>query len=140
MNDIVREWVEKAEEDYSVALREHRARTSPAPGAVCFHAQQCIEKYLKAVLTRRGVPFAKVHDLAVLLAACLSHYPLWDAMTADMKRLSKYAVRFRYPGESADRSDAQAAIRIMKVCRGDIRSGLGLSPTDEKGRRRTKRR
>lgn len=126
MNVVVREWIDKAEEDYVVALREFRARKLPAHGAVCFHAQQCIEKYLKAVLTRRGIAFAKVHDLAVLLTPCLQHFPLWSAMAADMKRLSKYAVRFRYPGESADKSDALAAVRIMKACRRDIRAGFGL--------------
>ena len=126
MNVVVKEWIDKAEEDYVVALREYRARKLPAHGAVCFHAHQCIEKYLKAVLTQRGIAFAKVHDLAVLLTPCLQHFPLWEAMAADMKRLSKYAVRFRYPGESADKSDAQAAVRIMKACRRDIRDGFGL--------------
>jgi HEPN domain-containing protein len=93
---------------------------------VCFHAHQCIEKYLKALLTQRGIAFAKIHDLAMLLAPCLAFFPLWQAMAADMKRLSKYAVRFRYPGESADKMDAQDAVRIMKAFRRDIRDGLGL--------------
>ena len=126
MNAMAKEWIEKAEEDCIVAMREYRARKSPAHGAVCFHAQQCIEKYLKAVLTQRGMPFAKIHDLAILLAPCVEHFPLWHAMAPDMKRLSKYAVRFRYPGDSADKRDAQDAVRIMKACRRDIREGLGL--------------
>lgn len=30
---------------------------------VCFHAQQSIEKALKAVLTANGIPFRRIHDL-----------------------------------------------------------------------------
>jgi len=50
MKVVVREWVGKAEGDFATAVRESRARKHPNPDAVCFHAQQCIEKYLKGVL------------------------------------------------------------------------------------------
>jgi hypothetical protein len=30
---------------------------------VGFHAQQCVEKYLKAVLVYRSIPFTKTHDI-----------------------------------------------------------------------------
>ena len=126
MNAVLREWIEKAEEDYVVALREYRARKRPAYNAACFHAQQCIEKYLKAVLTKQGIAFAKIHDLTLLLAPCLALFPLWEAMRADLKRLSGHAVRFRYPGESAEKTDAAAAVRIMKTCRQEIRDALGI--------------
>ena len=103
MNAILNEWIEKAEEDYGVAIRELRARKNPAFNAIWFHAQQCIEKYLKATLTKQARPFTKTHDLDALLNANLDRFPLWAGMSADMKRLSQYAVQFRYPGESADR-------------------------------------
>ncbi len=45
MNDLVREWIEKAEGDYRVALRESQVTDEPSWDAVCFHAQQSIEKY-----------------------------------------------------------------------------------------------
>lgn len=126
MNAVLREWIEKAEEDYTVALREYRARKRPAYNAACFHAQQCVEKYLKAVLTKHGIAFTKIHDLTLLLAACLPLFPLWEAMRADLKRLSGHAVRFRYPGESAEKADAAAAVRIKKACRQELRETLGI--------------
>jgi len=46
------EWLEKAEEDYTVASSLHADRT---PGAICFHCQQCVEKWLKAALVKHGV-------------------------------------------------------------------------------------
>ena len=48
MTPLTVEWVEKAEGDRATALRELRASHAPNYDAVCFHAQQCIEKYLKA--------------------------------------------------------------------------------------------
>ena len=130
MNAILREWLDKAEEDYAVAVREARVRKNPAFNAICFHAQQCIEKYLKAVTCRESKPMTKTHDLDVLLNGCLDRYPLWEAMRADLKRLSRYAVQFRYPGESADREEARLAVKTMKRCRQQIRAALGLRELD----------
>ena len=66
VREITLEWVAKAEEDASVSERESRVRKQPSPGAVCYHAQQCIEKYLKAVLQEQGCPIPKIHDLTSL--------------------------------------------------------------------------
>mgnify|MGYP001806146018 FL=1 len=50
MNPLTVEWVDKAEGDFTTALRELRGRKSPNYDAACFHAQPCVEKYLKARL------------------------------------------------------------------------------------------
>ncbi len=64
MNDLVNEWVKKAEGDFTSALREYRARKSPNYDAAGFHAQQCIEKYLKAILQQyNNIRFEKIHYL-----------------------------------------------------------------------------
>lgn len=47
MKRETKEWVSKAEGDWRVAQRE-MAATDPVNDAVCFHAQQCVEKYLTA--------------------------------------------------------------------------------------------
>jgi len=62
MKLLTREWVEKAEEGYRVARRERQAKP-PAYSAVCFHAQQCVEKYLKALLQEHESAFSRTHDL-----------------------------------------------------------------------------
>ena len=59
MNDLTIEWVQKAEGDYETTLRESRVRRHPNYDAVCFHAQQTAEKYLKAVLQESGFSFPK---------------------------------------------------------------------------------
>lgn len=126
MSGLVKEWVAKAEGDYTTALREYRARKSPNYDAACFHAQQCIEKYLKAVLQQHDVPFRKIHDLEILLQACLGKVPLWQAMQDDMELLTQYAIHFRYPGESADKVEAKLAIDAMIRCRCEIREEFGV--------------
>lgn len=50
MNPITIEWADKAEGDFATAQRELDAADHPNYDAVCFHAQQCVEKYLKACL------------------------------------------------------------------------------------------
>jgi HEPN domain-containing protein len=52
----------KATED-AVALREFAANTEIADTVLDFHAQQAIEKWLKAVLARHEVNFEYTHDL-----------------------------------------------------------------------------
>ena len=55
MNPLTREWIEKAEGDFATAGRELRARKNPNYEAACFHAQQCAEKYLKAILQEQSI-------------------------------------------------------------------------------------
>ena len=64
--------------------------------AIGFHAHQCVEKALKAVLTHKGVVFRRTHDMAELLdllsdagIASLPHADLLD-------ELNPYAVEARY--------------------------------------------
>jgi len=131
MNELLKEWVAKAEGDYETALREYRARWRPNPDAVCFHAQQCVEKYLKAELQRNGVPFPRIHDLSQLLNLCLPRHPLWDSMRPGLIALARYAVLFRYPGEFATRAEAKKAMATMKSVRLEIRQALGLHTTKD---------
>src|ERR1035441_6136638 len=66
MKPSTREWVAKAEEDYLAALDLARRRKRPLWSGVCFHAQQCAEKYLKARMEEAGlaVPNADLDVLA----------------------------------------------------------------------------
>ena len=126
MNPITLEWVGKAEGDFATAERELRVQTDPNYDAVCFHAQQCAEKYLKARLQEAGIPFGKTHDLPVLLNMLLSVEPTWGAMLSDLQTLSAYAVAYRYPGDSADVVDATDAVNKCRNVRRVVRSSIGL--------------
>ena len=67
MTPEISEWIDKAEGDWASLLRESAVVTSdPNLDGVCFHAQQCAEKYLKSRLVMAGVPFRFSHDLLYL--------------------------------------------------------------------------
>jgi len=66
MNATDKEWITKAEGDYATAGRELRASESPNYDAVCFHAEQAVEKLMKALLIHLRVTPPRTHDLAVL--------------------------------------------------------------------------
>jgi len=126
MNDIVREWVEKAEGDFHSAERELRARKYPNYDAACFHSQQCAEKYLKAFLVHRQVAFRPIHDLEILLGLITPRHPEFELIRDLLLLLNDYAVDFRYPGTTATKDKARAAVRAMRTVRAFIRQKLGL--------------
>lgn len=127
MKPLTEEWVSKAEGDFATVQREYRARKMPNYDGLCFHAQQCAEKYLKARLCEGGIPFGKIHDLAALLDQVLPLEPAWESFRRSMAYLSEYAVNFRYPGESADKEAARDAYRRCRAFRESAREALGVA-------------
>lgn len=127
MNDLVTEWIQKAEGDFNSALREYRARKLPNYDAAVFHAQQCIEKYIKAILQKNNVPFHKIHDLLALMQLCGSLVNELELYKELLAYLNQFAIVFRYPGESATREQAKQALNAMNILRPILRNKLGLS-------------
>ena len=126
MKPMTVEWVAKAEADFATALRECRVRKNPNYDGICFHYQQCAEKYLKARLCEAEIPFGKIHDLVALLEQVLNVEPNWEIFREDLSYLSDFAVAFRYPGESADKTFAVEARRLYSFFRKTARSSLRL--------------
>src|SRR5438105_13297296 len=69
MKKTTREWVKKAEQDYVLAKQGSRSKV-PVHDGVCFHCQQCAEKYLKGLMEELGLAVPKTHDR---YAACRAH-------------------------------------------------------------------
>lgn len=118
-------WVERAEEDYLMA-RSALRRRKPFTYSACFHAQQCAEKYLKAILVSKGVAFAKAHDLLLLSEQCEKAGVLVTIEAKQLSTLSDYAVRVRYPGEDPTPDEAREAVEIAKTVRCFVRRWMGL--------------
>jgi len=76
---------------------------------VLFHAQQAVEKALKAYLTWHQVPFGKTHDLRQLSKACAAIDPALAPELAPAIPLTRYAWQFRYPGDPDEPTEAEAA-------------------------------
>jgi HEPN domain-containing protein len=126
MKASTREWVAKAEEDLAVALTLARPRKKPLWAPLCFHSQQCVEKYLKARLNEASILFHRTHDLEQLLNQALVVEPLWAAFRPALKRLSDAAVVPRYPGGVFTKAEAQRALKTCRAFRNEARLSLGL--------------
>ncbi len=141
MKPVTQTWVEKAEADLATAKRELRARKSPNYDAACYHAQQCAEKYLKAVLLEEEREFKYEHDLAYLLNILVKVNHWWEFLHLAAQFLTDNGVRFRYPGNNADKQLARDAVKAADLIRERMREHLRISEptrssTKKKGRKK----
>jgi HEPN domain-containing protein len=127
MNDIndPLAWVRKAEEDFLLAQSALR-RKKPLITGACFHAQQCAEKYMKALLVSRKADFPMSHDLLLLNNLCSNVGIFLEIEARLLSELTDYAVRTRYPGEEPILTDAKEALGTSKMIRKFARTFLGL--------------
>ena len=128
MTPATREWVQKAENDYGIACVLARSRKRGRNDGICFHSQQCAEKYLKARLVEAGVPFPRTHELSVLLALTIAIEPAWAIFAPELRVLAAWAVLPRYPGVNPDAAAARTAMKICRQFRDVARLALGLKP------------
>jgi len=128
MKPVTEEWVGKAHGDMSVAEWEMKAR-EPVYDAVCFHAQQCVEKLLKAIIVEKGVGFPYTHDLIKLWEEAEPGPPVPDDLKRKLTFLSTFAIAFRYPGEEATEEDARHALTTARELQGVILKKLRDSET-----------
>ena len=120
------EWIEKAEGDWKVARREFDC-DAPVFDAVCFHAQQAAEKYLKALLEEQSITVPKTHDLIILLNFQKEFSSVEEEWRHSLAALSAYSVAFRYPGEEALIEDAKESLDTALCVRAWVREKLGLT-------------
>jgi HEPN domain-containing protein len=125
MPERVEDWIAKAEGDFNLACREFARGEEANHDGICFHAQQCIEKLMKAVLFARGIEFPKTHNLVYLDEMLRPVIPLWVVAKADLEFLTRSGVTFRYPGEWATAAHSVRAMSICKSLRGDLLVLLG---------------
>src|SRR5262245_37094448 len=93
---VVREWIEKAENDLTAAAQILKLGKAAPTDTVAFHAQQCVEKYLKAILVYRSIPFPKTHNIREVMALVPRRWrPALDEDWQD--QLTDYATVTRYP-------------------------------------------
>jgi len=56
---VARQWVRKNENDLKNAAYTLQMREDCPTDTVCFHTQQCVEQYVKALLVCKGIDFPK---------------------------------------------------------------------------------
>ena len=97
----VRRWLERAEHDLRTA-ETMLGVPDPPVDVACFHAQQCVEKSLKAFLCFAEIDAPRTHDLVRLLDLCVDRDAGLEALRESARALADYAVATRYPDEWRD--------------------------------------
>ncbi len=127
MKPQVREWIEKAEEDWDAVKRLKKGK-EPLYNLVCFHSQQCAEKYIKAFLEEQGCFVPHTHDLVALAKLSKTGLDQLLSRKDELEMLTAYAVAFRYPGEKASKKQAENSVASATLIRKIIRKELGIKP------------
>jgi len=105
--DVIQAWMQRARSDLQLGRVALRSK-GVLPEDACFHAQQCAEKALKALLLRLGVDFPKTHAIDVLLDLLKASGDEIPAGVDEAFALTEYAVQARYPGEWQPVTQAEA--------------------------------
>ncbi len=96
-NDYLKTWLFRANEDIAVIEKLFESEPELYASTICFHAQQAVEKFLKAFLVFHNIDFPKTHDLDYLLFECKKI----DAKNfdIDLGSLTDFGVSIRYPDD-----------------------------------------
>ena len=114
-----------------VLLRKAKAdefaieKLAPDPGCadeiIGFHAQQAVEKLIKAVLAHREVAYPRIHDLTELVDLLRDKKIPFPEQLEEIDRLTPFAIVFRYaelltqPLHDFDRSWALDCVRQVRA-------------------------
>jgi len=110
------EWVKRGEWDWRSAHLLFEAE-APVPETACFHAQQAVEKILKAFLISRRAAAPRTHNLVALLDAAVELEPSTANLKEVCSLLTPYAVDLRYPGDIGvvEQGEAEDALAMMDL-------------------------
>jgi HEPN domain-containing protein len=93
------DWLRRARSD--LALAGIALPRDVLYNELCFHAQQAVEKSIKAVLVHCGIEFRKAHNIDYLMTLLPPEVSMPPA-AEEIVSLTSYAVMFRYPGDYED--------------------------------------
>ncbi len=113
----IKEWIEKAEQDYQTIIILSRQKKNLLPDIICYHAHQCAEKYLKGLLEKHEIKVPKTHDLIFFADKLAEISPDLELIKDILRELNRYAIELRYPGESATKAEAKQAVVYIKQIR-----------------------
>jgi len=93
---IPAEWIKIADRDLAfakISLKKSPEFLSP----ICFYFQQAAEKYLKAYIVAKKLPFKKIHSLPALLKICQKRDKRFSELEQRCKFLTEFYLEERYP-------------------------------------------
>jgi HEPN domain-containing protein len=96
-NDYLKNWLFRANEDIAVINSLYKSDPDLYSSTICLHAQQAVEKFLKAFLVFNNIDFPRTHDVDFLLIECQKIDQ--DGFVIDLGNLSDFGVSLRYPDD-----------------------------------------
>jgi HEPN domain-containing protein len=111
--DLARVLLARSLDDQTL-VRKVGPDTEIADAIVGFHAQQAVEKSIKAVLAAHGVAFMKSHALSYLIGLVEEHDITAPEALAEADVLSPWAIEFRYEGEQPPALDRSASLVLVE--------------------------
>lgn len=84
------------------------------PENICYHAEQCVDKSLKAILVHLEKPVPVTHDLGIITERVNQFLPL--EIHADLTLYTEFATTRRYEESDMilDRADLDAAVKTAE--------------------------
>ena len=123
--NLVKQWMLKAENDLLNVANNLQSDSIPWD-TVCFHCQQAVEKYIKAILVIHNREIPRIHDLEQLYNLIQSRIPSLENQRAELRWLTTYAVSSRYPVEIEDvppgKDEGKRAHQLAKTIRNTCRT------------------
>jgi len=95
--EYIKSWLYRAKEDLAALNKLAESEMEFYTSTICFHAQQAVEKYLKAFLAYHDVDFPKTHDVDFLIDKCQRIDD--QNFNIDLKSLTEFGVSIRYPDD-----------------------------------------
>jgi HEPN domain-containing protein len=108
----IERWLHKAGNDLRTAETMLTVQP-PTTDTICFHAQQCMEKSLKAYLVHLDQHVEKTHYLPRLVELCARTDVEFRSLMESARQLTDYAVSDRYPDNWREipRDEASDAVK-----------------------------
>jgi HEPN domain-containing protein len=138
MKELARRWLTFADKDRQTCEQIKDSQGLQAIAA--FHAQQMIEKSLKAILVSEGQNPPRIHDLVRLAALVTAAIGELVVNADELERTNQYYTFSRYPqafrtdaGEEPSASDLESMISTGKKILDQARELVERTPESEPG-------
>ncbi|KPK77060.1 MAG: hypothetical protein AMJ79_04505 [Phycisphaerae bacterium SM23_30] len=129
-NEILKkvdEWLSFGDDDLRLARHGLRLDRECPFRLIAYHAQQCVEKHIKAYLVFHQVDFPYTHNISRLLELCDQNTATnWVEELKEAEELTAFAITTRYPGqdEEVTKDEAETAVNVADRVREIVRTAL----------------
>lgn len=129
---VIKRWLVKANHDL-VTAKVMLKHDPSVTDTICFHAQQCVEKALKAFLVFSDIHVEKTHYLPRLVEICAAKDNSFHDLNQSARELTDYAVEVRYIDDWREISpeEAEEAVKKAEMVMAFVRKRIDVGESNE---------